>query len=101
MKQIAVYLRVSSTKQDHRSQLPDLERWVNGQESAVVWYKDKASGKSMDRPAWKKLDADLRAGKISAVVCWRLDRLGRTCRGLATLFEELRQRNANLISLKE
>ena len=29
-----------------------------------------------------RLLADLRAGKVKAVVVWRLDRLGRTAKGL-------------------
>jgi DNA invertase Pin-like site-specific DNA recombinase len=32
---------------------------------------------------------------------WRIDRLGRTCRGLVSLFEELRDFNCNLVSLKD
>jgi len=38
---------------------------------------------------------------VSTVVVWRLDRLGRTCAGLTMLFEELRQRKVNLISLRD
>src|SRR5688500_1567379 len=48
---IAIYIRVSTKRQDQRSQIADLERWAkayaDGQE--VRWYKDKASGKNMDR----------------------------------------------------
>ena len=46
MKHVAIYVRVSTRKQDTRSQEPDLKRWVeshvNGQ--AVRWYRDKATG---------------------------------------------------------
>jgi DNA invertase Pin-like site-specific DNA recombinase len=35
------------------------------------------------------------------VVVWRLDRLGRTAKGLTALFEELIQRNVNLVTLRE
>ena len=100
-KHIAIYLRVSSRKQDHRSQEPDLKRWTQGQEEPVVWYRDKATGRNMDRPAWNRLERAMREGKVSTVVVWRLDRLGRTCAGLTTLFEELRQRKVNLISLRD
>jgi len=100
-KHIAIYLRVSSRKQDHRSQEPDLKRWAQGQEEPVVWYRDKATGRNMDRPAWNRLERAMREGKVSTVVVWRLDRLGRTCAGLTTLFEELRQRKVNLISLRD
>src|SRR5262249_53986588 len=78
MQTIAVYVRVSTHKQDTKSQEPDLQQWTsafaNG--SPVIWYRDKATGKTMDRPDWRRLDADMRAGKIGALVCWRLDRRG-------------------------
>lgn len=100
-KHTAVYVRVSSNQQDHASQLPDLERWAAAQEGPVTWYKDKATGKRMDRPGWNKLDEAVKAGKIDRVVVWRLDRLGRTAKGLTALFAELLQRKVNLVSLRD
>ena len=100
-KVVAVYVRVSTKNQDQRSQEPDLKKWAVASEEEVVWYRDTASGKTMDRPGMDKLLADVRAGKISTVVVWRLDRLGRTARGLTTLFEELRERSVGLVSLKD
>ena len=43
----------------------------------------------------------LRAGKLERIVVWRLDRLGRTTRGLCQLFDELRERKVDLVSLKD
>lgn len=100
-KHAAIYMRVSSDGQETKSQEPDLERWAAGQELPVVIYRDKASGKSMDRPGWRKLEAAMRQGKVSAIVVWRIDRLGRTAKGLTALFEELQERKVNLISLKD
>jgi DNA invertase Pin-like site-specific DNA recombinase len=100
-KHIAIYVRVSSRKQDHRSQLPDLERWAAAQDKPVVFYRDKFTGKTMDRPGWSKLQAAIDRGEVAAVVCWRLDRLGRTARGLTALFSDLQERGVNLISLKD
>ena len=85
---IAVYARVSSATQDTRSQDRELQRWVNGQEGEVRWYRDTASGTRMARPGMDRLLADLRAGAVTQVVVWRLDRLGRTAKGLLQLFEE-------------
>jgi DNA invertase Pin-like site-specific DNA recombinase len=97
----AIYLRVSSKQQDHASQLPDLERWAAANEGPVDWYKDKFTGKTMDRPGMEKLLSDLRMGKIERIVVWRLDRLGRTTRGLCQLFDELGERKVDLVSLKD
>lgn len=94
----AIYLRVSTTNQDHASQEPDLESWAHGKDR-VKWFRDKASGKSMDRPAWKELMDLVRRGKVSEIVVWRLDRLGRTASGLTSLFDELIALGVNLISI--
>jgi DNA invertase Pin-like site-specific DNA recombinase len=101
MKHTGIYLRVSSKQQDHASQLPDLERWVAAHDGAVVWYRDKFTGKTMERPGMEKLFTDLRAGLVERIVVWRLDRLGRTTRGLCQLFDELGERKVDLVSLKD
>ena len=100
-KQIAVYVRVSSKQQDQRSQEPDLVRWAKSREEEVVWYRDKFTGRTMQRPGMKKLPADIEDGKVSIVVVWRLDRLGRTAKGLTALFEDLRAKGVGLVSLKD
>ncbi len=97
----AIYLRVSSKQQDHASQMPDLERWAAAHDGEVVWYKDKFTGKTMDRPGMERLLTDLRAGKVERIVVWRLDRLGRTTRGLCQLFDELAERKVDLVSMKD
>jgi DNA invertase Pin-like site-specific DNA recombinase len=101
LKHIGIYLRVSSRRQDTRSQEPDLKRWAAAQDRPVRWYRDKFTGRTMDRPGWRKLEADIKAGKVAKVVVWRLDRLGRTARGLTALFEDLQGRRVGLVSLRE
>jgi DNA invertase Pin-like site-specific DNA recombinase len=101
-KHIAIYVRVSSRKQDTRSQEPDLERWGEAYADVpVTWYRDKMTGKTMDRPGWKRLEADMDVGKISKIVVWRLDRLGRTASGLTALFEQLQRRGVGFESLRD
>lgn len=101
MSHVAVYLRVSSKTQDAKSQKPDLERWAAAQEEPIRWYSDKFTGKTMDRPGWNRLQAAMDAGVISTVVVWRLDRLGRTAKGLTALFSELQERGIGLVSLRD
>ncbi len=100
-KHTAIYIRVSSKQQDHASQMPDLERWAAAYDGQAVWYRDKFTGKTMDRPGMEKLLTDLRAGKVERIVVWRLDRLGRTTRGLCQLFDELGERKVDLVSMKD
>ena len=100
-KHVAVYARVSTRRQDTRSQEPDLKRWAEAQDEPVRWYRDKFTGKTMERPDWQRLERAIRAGKVSQVVVWRIDRLGRTARGLTALFEDLQTRKVGLVSLRD
>lgn len=101
---IAIYERVSSRGQKLDSQHLDLEKWAQGQQATgttIKWFEDTFTGKSMERPGMTKLLADIRSGKVKALVVWRLDRLGRTAKGLTALFEELVSLKINFISLKD
>jgi DNA invertase Pin-like site-specific DNA recombinase len=100
-KHVAIWMRVSTGAQDTKSQEPELKRWVDAQDRPVKWYKETMTGTTMERPGWMKLEAAIRKGQVSAVVVWRLDRLGRTAAGLTALFAELRERKVNLVSLKD
>ena len=51
-KFVAVYCRVSTRKQDTRSQVRELERWVDSCSDPVRWYDDEYTGTRMDRPGW-------------------------------------------------
>ena len=98
---IAIYLRVSSNRQDTKSQEPDLQTWAKAQAEPVAWYKDKFTGTVMQRPALERLLADVRSGKVRKVCVWRLDRLGRTAKGLLTLLDELQVLGVGFVSLRE
>ena len=78
-----------------------MKRWAEAQAEPVVWYRDKQSGKTMNRPAWRRLERDIALGKVARVVVWRLDRLGRTCAGLTALFEDLQRRGVGFESLRD
>ena len=44
---LGIYVRVSSTSQDTRSQEPDLTTWAKAQGQEAVWYRDKFTGTQM------------------------------------------------------
>lgn len=100
-KKTAIYVRVSTKDQSHASQLPDLERWAGAHDGEVEWFKDSFTGKTMSRPGMDKLMTSLYAGEMERIVVWRLDRLGRTTKGLCELFEELQARKVDLVSLRD
>lgn len=90
------YARVSTEDQDLALQIAALERFgVDG------IFKEKASGKDMERAAlkWMMHEIYLRPG--DTVVVWKLDRLGRSLHGLIELVQAIEDRGANLISLTD
>lgn len=101
MKHIAVYVRVSTKQQDQRSQEPDLKRWAQAQDEPIVWYRDQFTGRSMERPGFSRMLADIASNKVSKIVVWRLDRLGRTAKGLTAFFEDLAGWKVDLVSLRD
>lgn len=102
-KHIAVYVRCSSKTQDTASQEPELQRWLAAQSDGapVVWYSDTFTGKTMDRPGMQALLSAIGSGQVSTLLVWRLDRLGRTARGLTALFDDLQKARVNLVSMKD
>ena len=67
----------------------------------MQWYKDKFTGKTMDRPGMDKLLEDLRAGQVGAHRRLAARPAGRTTRGLCQLFDELTERKVDLVSMKD
>lgn len=97
----AIYVRVSHRDQSHASQLADLQKWVATCDGPVRYFQDTFTGRTMNRPAMEDLLTEIQAGKVERIVIWRLDRLGRTARGLCQLFDELRERKVDLVSLRD
>ena len=85
----AIYLRVSSVSQTTASQEEDLKAWAKSQKEAPAWYRETATGTTMTRKVLATLLYRVRVGEVKRVVVWRLDRLGRTARGLLEFCEEL------------
>lgn len=98
----AVYYRVSTEEQKTASQKPDVEKYLMAHDlqNARV-FEDHFTGKSMNRPAWRDLEALIDAGKVGTLIIWRIDRLGRTAAGLTALFEKLIDKGVNLVSIRD
>ncbi len=69
--------------------------------ATVAWYKDKASGTNYNRKGWAQLEADLNTGKITRLVVWRLDRLGRTAGETIPLMDRLDKLGISFISIRD
>lgn len=102
MKRVGVYARVSCTDQNVETQLVALREHCQRMEYEVTEYVDSGySGKSDKRPAFEKMLADMRAGKLEAIACYKLDRIGRSLKHLLNLFEEFENRKIGFISLSQ
>jgi DNA invertase Pin-like site-specific DNA recombinase len=68
----------------------------------VQEYVDKGvSGAKDRRPALDALLNDAKRRKLDVLVCWRLDRLGRSLKHLITLLDELQALGVAFVSLAE
>lgn len=88
------YARVSTNDQDLRLQLDALQ--AAGCEKI---FTDKASGAKGDRPGLAEALGYTRTG--DTLVVWKLDRLGRSMKGLIDLAETLKSREVDLQSLTD
>lgn len=81
-KAVALYVRVSTLDKQTKgiiSQEDALKEYCrNHNLTNIRVYRDKMTGSKIDRPQLKKLQQDIFMGKISTVVCWKIDRLSRS-----------------------
>ena len=88
------YARVSTPDQDIAGQLMRL-----ADVGATRSYQDVVSGRTFERPGLSALLDYARSGDTLMVV--RLDRLGRSLRGLLGIVDDLKKRGVALVSIEE
>lgn len=92
---IAVYVRVSTSKQDTATQKRALAEWVIKKKypkAQIIEYTDSAvSGATLDRPAFKRMMQDIRDGKIHKVITFELSRLSREFLNLMDIMRTLHE----------
>lgn len=109
---IAIYARKSKFTgkgESIENQIQKCREYLKSQEDyshdniEIIEYKDEGvSGNDMERPMMKQLYADIRAGKIQVLVCYRLDRVSRSVRDFSELLMEITERNkGEFISVNE
>jgi putative DNA-invertase from lambdoid prophage Rac len=99
MTTVAIYARVSTTDQDCEMQLRELRGYCQRQGWNATEYVDTGfSGTKISRPALDRLMRAARLRKIDVIVCWKLDRWGRSVRNLVESIEELRRLHVRWIA---
>ena len=93
----AIYLRVSTDKQSVAAQRQELRElckrrgWSN-----ITEYTDVISGAKFTRTGLDEMMMEIRRGRLDVVLCYKLDRLGRSLVSVAQLIGEM---IANRVSL--
>lgn len=98
-KGAAIYARVSTDEQNPENQLHELRAYCDRQGFVVVdEFIDTASGAKESRPALDLLMQAARRKEFDVLVCWKLDRLGRSLQHLLQVTSELRNLGIGFIS---
>src|SRR5690349_19317411 len=86
----AIYCRVSTLDQSNEIQLEELRHQARVHRWEIIEeYADQISGIKDGRPALERLMADAAAGRFDIVLCLKLDRFGRSLRGILNNVEKL------------
>lgn len=105
MKQVALYLRTSTDKQNSglESQKRALEEYCKraGIEDYVFYSDNGISGTKENRPALNRLMKDIVDGKVSAVVVYSFSRFARSVSHLMQAMETFRDLKVDFVSLTE
>ena len=99
----ALYLRISTDKQELENQLEPLKKFAKGRGLKVVQvYRDMATGKNSNRPALNKMLKDAHRHAFDVIVVWALDRLSREGMSRTVqLIEMLERMGIGVISYSE
>lgn len=100
MKRIAIYLRVSTSKQDTANQLRELKAVARRSGWEIVrTYEDAGISGAKGREGRPGLDAMLKgvnAREFDMVATWSVDRLGRSLTDLLSILQCLRDKGVDL-----
>ena len=93
------YARVSTERQSLKRQIDNIKSANNGAYAGALFFSDKFTGSTLDRPEWNRLYKRLSQG--DTVVFDSVSRLSRDAESGAALYEELYQKGINLVFLNE
>ena len=104
MTMIACYCRVSTRRQKPDSQKAEMLRWLTANSltpSAAYWFEDIASGTTLKRPAFDRMQQAIFAGTIKTVVVWKLDRMSRRQREGVNLLADWCERGVRVVVITQ
>jgi putative DNA-invertase from lambdoid prophage Rac len=98
----ALYVRVSTFDQEPENQLQEPRRYALARAWTATEYVDRGvSGAKDRRPALDQLMADAKRRKIDVVICWKLDRFGRSLAHLINAIQTLTDAAVGFTAMNE
>ena len=105
MKRIALYARVSTDKQTCENQLQELRTIAERMNYTIVaeFIDNGISGMKtrQNRPALDQLMKSATQRRFDMVMCWSIDRLGRSLQNLVEILNELQALKIDLFFLQQ
>src|SRR5215831_15278523 len=100
---VGLYARVSTSDQNCELQLRDVREYVARRGWTIQdEYVDAGwSGAKANRPALNRLMTDARARRVDAVICWKLDRFGRSLVNCVSAIQELSSLGVRFIAVSQ
>jgi len=97
-KRCAIYARVSTEEQNPQIQIDELKT-ISSQQNYMVFdiYVDKVSGTKSSRPELMRLLKDAKNKRFDVVLCYKLDRLGRSLQHLIKIISYFQKWDVDFI----
>jgi DNA invertase Pin-like site-specific DNA recombinase len=101
-KRVGIYVRVSTPDQSCELQRRELEEFVRFRGWSIHnIYEDTATGTNGDRPEFKRLMEEAHEGTFEILLCWKLDRVFRSLKGLVDTLQDLTEFGVEFVSFKD
>jgi DNA invertase Pin-like site-specific DNA recombinase len=102
-KRVALYARVSTDKQTCENQLKELRSIAERMQYIVVdeFIDEGISGAKSSRPALDALMKSATQRRFDMVMCWSIDRLGRSLQNLIEILNELQSLKVDLFFMQQ
>ena len=101
---VGLYARVSTLNGQHpEMQLSELREYAcrRGWKIVDEYLDEGVSGSKESRPELNRLMADMHRRKFEVVLCWKIDRFGRSLRHLVNALAELDAHGVAFVSLRD
>ena len=102
-KRVALYARVSNDKQTCENQLNELRSIAERMQYIIVdeFIDEGISGATSSRPALDALMKSATQRRFDMVICWSIDRLGRSLQNLIEILNELQSLKVDLFFMQQ